>query len=139
MSKDSFILYLSHFPALEELSDEQLGRLFRALYLWQIEGKEPTESDIRPFFKFMSNQIRIDREKYDRKVRNLADNGRKGGIAKQRNRELANASKSSKSCLNDNDNDNDNVMNHCHDSLSLSPAVGTAVPGLRKANEDELT
>lgn len=58
------------------------------------------------------------------------------GIAKQRNRELANASKSSKSCLND--NDNDNVMNHCYDSLSLSPAVGIAVPGLRKANEDEL-
>ena len=83
---DSFVLYKSHFEPISDLPDEALGRLFRHLFQWQIDGEANPEPDIAMAFKFLVNQFRIDDMK--RMAKNLInkDNGSKGGRPKKTER-----------------------------------------------------
>lgn len=72
--RDGFILYKSHFEPLSKLSNEQLGRLFRAIYRWQIDGKAEPEQDIEMAFAFLINQFRIDNERYRERCNTNRDN-----------------------------------------------------------------
>lgn len=60
MAKDSFVLYKSFFKPISKLSDKQLGRLFRAIYTYQIDGEATVEEDIEMAFEFFKNQFEID-------------------------------------------------------------------------------
>ena len=71
MAKDSFILYKSFWKPIASLSDEALGRLFRALYSYQLGEKCEVDSDIYIAYFFFKNQFEIDENKYDRKVENI--------------------------------------------------------------------
>ena len=62
--RDAFILYKSHYEPIKGLTDEQLGRLFRAIFEWQITGQADPGPDIAMAFRFIINQCRIDNEKY---------------------------------------------------------------------------
>ena len=42
MNKDSLIFYLSQYEAIKTLSNEQLGRLFRALFEKQLQNNSKT-------------------------------------------------------------------------------------------------
>ena len=64
IKKEAFILYKSFYEPISQLTDEQLGRLFRAIFRWQISGFEDVEPDIRIAFSFFVNQFRIDEGKY---------------------------------------------------------------------------
>ena len=108
--KESFIIHNSFYGPIKTLNDEQLGRLFRAIFEYEINGIDKVDSDIMMAFLFFKNQLDIDHGKYVEMCRKRAENGSKGGLAK------AKASKSS-NCLQkeqklakvaDNDNDNDN-------------------------------
>lgn len=64
IQRESFILYKSFYEPISKLTDEQLGRLFRAIFKWQIDGKAEPENDIEMAFLFIVNQFRIDNDKY---------------------------------------------------------------------------
>ena len=123
MGKDTFIIYKSFYGPISALSDKQLGRLFRAIFEYNISGVVSVEADIEMAFKFFKNQFDLDNDKYQSKVERNRENGRRGGNQKAENQKdkqkssnghqtLANASESSECkrnlanlAYNDNDND----------------------------------
>jgi len=116
MGKESFIIYKSFYPAIEDLSDEDLGALFRSLFEYQITGKECENKTISMAFKFFKNQFRLDNEKYLNVVERNKINGNKGGRKPKPKLTELNPKNpmgylEPKQADNDNDNDNetDNV------------------------------
>ena len=65
--RDSFVLYRSLLKPIQGLSDEALGRLFRAIYEYQENGSTDVGSDIAIPFAYIVNQFRIDDDKYAQK------------------------------------------------------------------------
>ncbi len=136
MGKETFIIYCSFYKPISILSDKQLGRLFRAIFEYNLGEVVNVEDDIRMAFEFFKNQFILDESKYQAKVMRDVENGRKGGnpnFAKgkknpyysditQDNPPLCKITQDNpplcKITINDNDNDNDNVI-----SISSSPNV----------------
>lgn len=107
--KDSFVLYTSQYVAIKELEDEQLGRLFRALFEKQLGNEVVLTNDIKIAFNFINNQMVIDNQKYKKKCETLKNNAKKGGAPKgNQNAKKQKQPNREKNNLNDNDNDNDN-------------------------------
>ena len=77
--KESFLIYKSFYEPIKHLSDEQLGRLFRALFDFQLDGIDCNDTDIAMAFMFFKNQFRLDNEKYQKVVERNRNNGLKGG------------------------------------------------------------
>ena len=110
--KESFLIFKAFYAPIETLSNEDLGQLFRWIFLYQLEGKEPTNTD-RVFmaFQFFKNQFRLDEQKYEKVVNRNKTNGLKGGRKRtQDNPKNPVGLKEPKKADNDNDNDNDNVI-----------------------------
>lgn len=85
--KNSFILYHSLEPQLLMLSDEQAGRLIKALFAHVIRGEEPPETEdgmVKMCYAFVANQIKLDTEKYEQTCLNRSISGKKGGRPKNR-------------------------------------------------------
>lgn len=65
---DSFILYTSYYALIEGLSDEQLGQLTRAIFLYARDGEiiclEPV---VRMAFAFIKDNIERNQDKYQAK------------------------------------------------------------------------
>ena len=91
--KDSFLIYKSFYKPISRLSDKQLGRLFRAIFKYQLGEEVTVEEDIEMAFEFFKNQFEIDELKYQ-------------GIV-ERNRNNPVGAKRASGGLNDNENDND--------------------------------
>ena len=109
--KDSFVLYTSQYMAIKELENEQLGRLFRALFEKQLGNEVVLENDIKIAFNFINNQMVIDNEKYLKKCETLKNNAKKGGAPKgNQNAKKQKQPNREKNNLNDNDNVNDNEI-----------------------------
>ncbi|MCL1657430.1 DUF6291 domain-containing protein [Elizabethkingia miricola] len=79
MQKDSFILYKSFYEPLKMLSDKQLGKLFKAIFEYQINDCISVDPDIQMAFAFIKNQMDLDNVKYQEKVRKNKENGQRGG------------------------------------------------------------
>ena len=79
MKKDSFLIYKSFYKPIAKLSDKQLGRLFRAIFKYQLGEEVTVEEDIEMAFGFFINQFEIDEIKYHGIVERNRNNGRKGG------------------------------------------------------------
>lgn len=79
MQKDSFILYKSFYEPLKMLSDKQLGKLFKAIFEYQINDCIGVDPDIQMAFAFIKNQMDLDNVKYQEKVRKNKENGQRGG------------------------------------------------------------
>lgn len=79
--KDNFILYTQQYEVLEPLTDEQLGKLLRALYLYARDKIIPTFDDgmLTMAFGFVRMQIDASNAKYEEKRARLRQNGMKGG------------------------------------------------------------
>lgn len=77
--KDSFIIYKSFYEPIKALSDKQLGRLFRAVFDYQIDGSTQVDPDIQMAFAFFKNQMDIDEGRYQKVVERNKLNGSKGG------------------------------------------------------------
>lgn len=107
--KESFLLYKSFYEPISILTNEQLGRLFRAIFDYQINNVEPTDADIVMPFQFFKNQFRLDSVKYEIRVNANKSNGLKGGrpkseITKQKPKNPVGYIEPKKA-----DNENDNV------------------------------
>lgn len=81
--KDGFLLYKGFWEPIKDLSDEQLGRLFRAIYEYQVKGATETDPDIKMAFMFFLNQFHLDEKKYQAIVERNRGNGTKGGRPKK--------------------------------------------------------
>ena len=79
MGKDTFIIYASFYKPISILSDKQLGRLFRAIFKYNLGEAVDVEDDIRMAFEFFKNQFDIDESKYQAKIMKNIEGGRKGG------------------------------------------------------------
>lgn len=109
MAKDSFIIYKSFYEPIKLLSDKQLGRLFRALFDYQIEGSTQVDADLQMAFAFFKNQMDMDESKYQKVVQRNKLNGSKGGrpTREESTQNPLGLKKARKPC-NDNDNGNEN-------------------------------
>lgn len=126
---DSFILYTSYYALIEGLTDEQLGQLTRAIFLYARDGKSiKLEPVVRMAFGFIIDDMKRNKAKYEEKVERWRANGRKGGAPKgnqnarkkqpvgcENNQEVKKTTQNNqevkKTTLYDNDNEyvNDNV------------------------------
>ena len=82
--RKSFILYIDSFEVLQHLSDEQLGKLTRLLFKYQIDGSTPEVNDPLFFpFGFIRATMDRDNEKWEQRADRARTNGTKGGRPKE--------------------------------------------------------
>ncbi len=114
MEKNSFILYKSFYPPVSFLTLEQKGRLFDAIFRYQIDGIEEIDDDIKTPFLFFLNQFKVDEAKYSSMCEKRREAGRKGGApkgnqnAKQNKHLLYNETIATKTTRYENENENEN-------------------------------
>lgn len=77
--KESFIIYCRFYKPISFLSDKQLGKLFRAIFRYNLGEVVEVEDDIRMAFEFFKNQFELDESKYQAKIKRSVEDGRKGG------------------------------------------------------------
>lgn len=77
------MIYKSFYKPISKLSDKQLGRLFRAIFKYQLGEIITVEEDIEIAFEFFKNQFEIDENKYHGIVERNRSNGSKGGAPKR--------------------------------------------------------
>lgn len=118
---DSFILYTSYYALIEGLTDEQLGQLTRAIFLYARDGKTISlEPVVRMAFAFIKDNIERNQDKYQAKCEKNRQIALERERKKREAREKAgdtNVHERSRTCENntnvherspyDNDNDND--------------------------------
>ena len=77
---DSFILYTSYYALIEGLTDEQLGQLTRAIFLYARDGEIiKLDPVVRMAFGFIIDDMKRNKAKYEEKVERWRANGKKGG------------------------------------------------------------
>ena len=106
MKKDSFILYTEQKAIIDKLTDEQAGKLIKAIYEYVATNKMPQLDSILDLVIIpFTTALDRNKEKYEETCKRRALAGTKGGKQK-----VANASKCKQNVANvaDSDNDSDN-------------------------------
>lgn len=100
--KDNFILYTLYYDAIMRLTDEQAGRLLKAIYRYvKTEQEEDiTDPSIAFAYTLVITQVKESSRKYEEKCKRLRENASKGGLQKAANQsndlqQLANATQDS--------------------------------------------
>jgi len=76
----SFVLYKEYREYIDMLSDQETGRLFKALFSVLSGGEEPElEGSTKIVFKVIYGQIMRDLEKWEETCRKRSEAGKKGG------------------------------------------------------------
>ena len=87
-NKDGFIIYKSFYAPIQNLSDELLGKLFRAIFEYQINGTyKELPPDIMMAFNFFKSRFDIDTNKYEEIINRNKENGKKGGRPNKKDKE----------------------------------------------------
>ena len=110
MAKDSFILYTEQKEVIDKLSDEQAGRLIKAIYEY-VETEKMPELDPLLDIVIIPFKQNLDRnkEKYNKISEIRAKAGAKGGKQKkQKQTKESKCNDNDNENVNDNDNENDN-------------------------------
>lgn len=106
---DSFILYTSYYALIEGLTDEQLGQLTRAIFLYARDGKTISlEPVVRMAFAFIKDNIERNQDKYQAKCEKNRQIALERERKKREAREKAGDTNVHERSPYDNDNDNDN-------------------------------
>ncbi len=112
MSKrKSFLLHIDSLDILDDLTNEQVGELFRAIKAYQHGETLELSPIVKVAFSPFKNQFIRDLEKYEKTCKARAAAGSKGGKQK-----VANASKSQQKVANLADNKNKNKNKNKSDS-----------------------
>ena len=112
--KKSFILYADYIKHIRRLSDEDAGRLFKAIFDYVNEGKLPDLDGMAAMaFSFIANQLDTDLQKYEEICRKRAENIKKRwdkvNSDKKTSERLCNTSNTNEyNCIFCNTNDTDN-------------------------------
>ena len=113
--KNSFLIYHEYKEVLEDLTNEELGILFRAVFEYEIDHIEPSFTGLlKMAFRVIKGNLDRDRNKYDKRCETSARNGKLGGAPKgnkNAKKQPKNNLKQPKQADNDNEteNDTDNV------------------------------
>lgn len=131
MARTFFVIHYSYRDVLQDLSNEKMGELFKAIFDYEIDGIEPSLSspDIEMAFKFLKLNLDINAKKYTETCEKRKQAGAIGGKQKVANQ--ANASKSKQKVANqakekekekekDIDNKKERVKEKGEDKTSLS-------------------
>lgn len=125
---DSFILYTSYYALIEGLTDEQLGQLTRAIFLYARDGEIISlEPVVRMAFAFIKDNIERNQDKYQAKCEKNRQIALERERKKREAREKAgntNVHERSRTCENNTnvherspyDNDNDNEYDNEYDN-----------------------
>lgn len=87
-SPKAFTAYIENETKLNKLSDEQAGRLFKALFAYSRTNEAPDLSDdplLDYAFTDFAMDVDRDREKYEETCKRRAEAGRKGGKSRKEN------------------------------------------------------
>ena len=123
--KKSFLIHLDSLEILDELSDEQIGKLLKAFRSYHLGLEPKLDQILRIAFKPFQLQFDRDSEKYKETSERNSLNGSKGGRPKKQKNPVAfsglseNQSKAKKAD-NDSDSDNDNVSENDTNKKSKS-------------------
>lgn len=132
-NKGSFVLYTDSRNLIDLLSDEQSGKLLKAIFSYVEDGEAPELDEVSTVvFMAIKNYLDRDQAKYEAVCQKRAEYGRKGGEAKASKsyQKLAKASKSKQTIAsvadsdseNDNDTDSDNESDSDINTLSKPKA-----------------
>lgn len=138
---DSFILYTSDYQLIEGLTDEQLGQLTRALFIYARDGKTiKLDPVVRMAFVFIKDKIDRNQTKYQKKCERLRANAQKRwGMQKDANvteacnniQKHTNEYKSmqlhTKGCLYDSDSDSDSDVSKETDNNNIPSKEGLSI------------
>ena len=116
--KNSFLIYHEYKEILEDLTDEEVGILFRAILDYEIEGTIPNFKGLMKMaFKVIQGNLDRDRNKYDKRCETSAENGKLGGRPRKSNKNLKEPNqKPKKPKKADTDNDTDNETDNDTDN-----------------------
>lgn len=156
---DSFILYTSYYALIEGLTDEQLGQLTRAIFLYARDGKTINlEPVVRMAFAFIKDNIERNQDKYQAKCEKNRQIALERERKKREAREKAgntNVHERTRTCENNTnvherspyDNDNDNEYdNDVSKETDIEPSkegiesasVKTEAPGGGKGSKSKI-
>ena len=133
-NKGSFVLYFDYRKHLDFLTDEECGKLFKALMDYGETRKEPElEGAARMAFSFIACQMDRDAEKYAETCRKRSESGKKGGRPKKSDSDdkakkakgFSEKQSEAKKPDNDNDNENDNDNDNDINNIPPTPQGGT--------------
>lgn len=145
---DSFILYTSYYALIEGLTDEQLGQLTRAIFLYARDGETISlEPVVRMAFAFIKDNIERNQDKYQAKC----EKNRQIALERERKKREArgkagntNVHERTRTCENntnvherspyDNDNDNDNEYDNDNDVSKETDILEPSKEGIQSAS-----
>ena len=85
-TRPSFLIYKSFYKPIKNLSNEDKGKLFSAIFEYQTQNFDALEQVIEPqiemAFEFFKNQFELDNKKWEKRVEAQRTNGKKGGRPK---------------------------------------------------------
>lgn len=114
LKKKSFLLHIDSLDVLDDLTDEQAGKLLKAMKAFHCGEEIQLDPLTKMAFSFFKNQFIRDNEKYIKTCEARAQAGSKGGKQKQQN--IANASKCKQKVAKVADKDNKNDSDSDKDS-----------------------
>ena len=77
--KKAFLLYHDYYPNIKELTDNQLGKLLRAIFHHELNLEEVAlDPETRMAFNFMAADLKRNAERYEDSVRKKSEAGKKG-------------------------------------------------------------
>jgi len=86
VDRQSFIIYKNFYEPIKHLDDEDLGKLFRAIFEYNltVPGTEKVNGyavppEVKIPFEFFRNQFNLDEAKWMKRVEASRENGMKGG------------------------------------------------------------
>ena len=125
--KKSFILYADYIKHISKLTDEEAGRLFKAIFDYVNSGETPNLDGMAAMaFSFISNQLDNDLQKYEEICKKRAEN-----IKKRWDKARENTKENSNFCnTNDTDNDIDSDIDNVNDIDSDSDS-GSVLHNIR--------
>lgn len=147
---DGVIFYKSHFDNIKDLTDAELGQIFRACMTGETGAMSP---HVRMAFTFLSSQIKRDSDKYVEIIEKRRAAGRMGGAPKgnknaqkynnqedsenkQNKQKVEKTSKTSKTSnnINTNSNINNNINSNNNSNIkndtSNDVSINTATPSV---------
>lgn len=145
---DSFILYTSDYQLIEGLTDEQLGQLTRALFIYARDGEVINlEPVVRMAFVFIKDKIDRNQQKYQKKCERLRANAQKRwGMQKDANdteaynhiqkhtKECKSMQLHTKGCLYDSDSDSDSDSDVSNETDILEPSKEASMQSFSEKN-----
>lgn len=130
MEETSFILYTSYTDILQDLSNEELGLIFKAILVYKTNGQIiDLPKSLLTIFRFIKNQLDIDKQKWEQTKQARSSAGKLGGAPKGnknakniQNSYIENKQKQTRTSKNKQNkhNENDNVNVNVNDNVNVN-------------------